>query len=164
MIYVTVGTHEQQFNRLIQCVDELKGNGIIEEEVVIQKGYCTYTPLFSEYKDMYSYDELQQKLKAARIVITHGGPSSFIQVLQTCKIPIVVPRSKNFKEHVNNHQLEFCRAVSERYHNIILVEDIADLKDTILNYDSIVKGMSGGMTCNNAEFMKGFELMLEDMF
>ena len=32
MIYVTVGTHEQPFNRLVQCVDELKGNGIIEDE------------------------------------------------------------------------------------------------------------------------------------
>ena len=30
MIFVTVGTHEQPFNRLIQKVDELKRDGIIE--------------------------------------------------------------------------------------------------------------------------------------
>ena len=30
MIFVTVGTHEQQFNRLIQKIDELKRNGIIK--------------------------------------------------------------------------------------------------------------------------------------
>ncbi len=29
MIFVTVGTHEQPFNRLVQKVDDLKKNGII---------------------------------------------------------------------------------------------------------------------------------------
>ena len=35
MIFVTVGTHEQPFNRLVQKVDELKRNGIIKEDVII---------------------------------------------------------------------------------------------------------------------------------
>ena len=30
MIFVTVGTHEQPFNRLIQKVDELKRDGVIQ--------------------------------------------------------------------------------------------------------------------------------------
>lgn len=32
MIFVTVGTHEQPFNRLVKIVDELKRDGIIREE------------------------------------------------------------------------------------------------------------------------------------
>lgn len=44
MIFVTVGTHEQQFNRLITCVDEMKENGLIKEEVMIQTGFSTYIP------------------------------------------------------------------------------------------------------------------------
>lgn len=36
MIFVTVGTHEQPFNRLIQKIDELKKDGIINEDVIIQ--------------------------------------------------------------------------------------------------------------------------------
>lgn len=32
MIFVTVGTHEQPFNRLIQKIDELKKDGIINED------------------------------------------------------------------------------------------------------------------------------------
>ena len=36
MIFVTVGTHEQPFNRLIQKVDELKKDGVITEDVIIQ--------------------------------------------------------------------------------------------------------------------------------
>lgn len=33
MIFVTVGTHEQPFNRLIQKIDELKKDGIINEDL-----------------------------------------------------------------------------------------------------------------------------------
>ena len=36
MIFVTVGTHEQPFNRLIQKIDELKKDSIINEDVIIQ--------------------------------------------------------------------------------------------------------------------------------
>lgn len=32
MIFVTVGTHEQPFNRLIKKVDELKRDGIIRKK------------------------------------------------------------------------------------------------------------------------------------
>lgn len=39
MIFVTVGTHEQQFNRLIKKVDELKRDGIIKEDVFMQTGF-----------------------------------------------------------------------------------------------------------------------------
>ena len=33
MIFVTVGTHEQPFNRLIQKIDELKKDGTIQDDV-----------------------------------------------------------------------------------------------------------------------------------
>lgn len=35
MIFVTVGTHEQPFNRLIKEVDRLVADGKIKEKVVI---------------------------------------------------------------------------------------------------------------------------------
>ncbi|HEM4221640.1 TPA: multidrug MFS transporter, partial [Streptococcus suis] len=38
MIFVTVGTHEQQFNRLIKEIDLLKKNGSITDEIFIQTG------------------------------------------------------------------------------------------------------------------------------
>ena len=41
MIFVTVGTHEQPFNRLVKAVDDLVGNGTIKEDVIVQKGYST---------------------------------------------------------------------------------------------------------------------------
>ena len=44
MIFVTVGTHEQPFDRLIKCVDELKRDNKIKENVIIQTGYSNYEP------------------------------------------------------------------------------------------------------------------------
>lgn len=46
MIFVTVGTHEQPFNRLVEYMDRLKENKIIEEDVIIQIGYSTYEPQY----------------------------------------------------------------------------------------------------------------------
>ena len=49
MIFVTVGTHEQPFNRLIKKVDELKYEEIIKEDVIIQTGFSSYEPKYCQY-------------------------------------------------------------------------------------------------------------------
>ena len=38
MIFVTVGTHEQQFDRLVRAVDELRADGNVDELVFVQTG------------------------------------------------------------------------------------------------------------------------------
>ena len=163
MIYVTVGTHEQPFNRLIKCVDELKGNGIIEDTVVIQSGFSDTPIKYCAHKKLYDQKEMTANYESARIVIMHGGPSSMIQALQLGKIPIVVPRQKKFGEHVNDHQLDFCRAVSERYNNIILIEDISDLEKAIINYDEMTASRQMSYFGNNEKFIKAFEQIVEDL-
>ena len=46
MIFVTVGTHEQPFNRLVKAIDKLKKDGVITEDVIMQTGYSTYEPKY----------------------------------------------------------------------------------------------------------------------
>jgi UDP-N-acetylglucosamine transferase subunit ALG13 len=41
MIFVTVGTHPQSFNRLLKAIDELVERGKIKEKVVMQIGHST---------------------------------------------------------------------------------------------------------------------------
>ena len=163
MIYVTVGTHEQPFNRLIRCIDELKGNGIIEEEVMIQSGFSDYEIKHCKHKDLFDQNDVLVNYEAARLIIMHGGPSSIIQALQEGKVPIVVPRQKKFGEHINDHQLEFCRAVSKRYNNIILIEDIAELENAIVNYDKIASERMASGFNNNAAFCEGLARIVEEM-
>lgn len=163
MIFVTVGTHEQPFNRLVECIDKLKKGGDIREEVIIQTGYSTYEPQHCKWQKLFPYQEMLKLVEAARIVITHGGPSSFIMPLQIGKIPIVVPRRHEFNEHVNDHQMNFCKAVAERQGNILVVEDIDKLGETIAMYNDIVAAMPTDMKSNNAKFCEEIEKIVNDM-
>lgn len=152
MIFVTVGTHEQQFNRLIQKVDELKHDGIIREDVFIQTGFSTYEPQYCQWKKLLSYDEMNEMYEKADIIITHGGPASFMKALELKKIPIVVPRQAQFDEHVNNHQVEFVKLVEERFNNIIGVYAIEDLKNTIIEFNDTVSKKNTSSLSHNKEF------------
>ena len=81
MIFVTVGTHEQPFNRLVKKIDELKGNGTIQDDVFIQTGFSTYEPKNCQWSKLIPYNQMIKNVEDARIVITHGGPASFIMPL-----------------------------------------------------------------------------------
>lgn len=157
MIFVTVGTHEQPFDRLVKKVDDLVAQGNIKEKVIIQTGFSTYNASHCEAHKMMSFDKMQQALKDARIVITHGGPSSFIEALQFGKVPIVVPRREEYNEHVNDHQVDFTKLIEKRMNNIIPVYDIKKLMESIKNYNEIIKNKNAGESSNNKQFNQNLE-------
>lgn len=163
MIFVTVGTHEQQFDRLIRKIDELKANHIIKDDIIIQTGFSTYIPKHCEWQKMFGYQQMIQLVKDARIVITHGGPSSFITSVQAGKIPVVVPRQKKFGEHVNDHQVDFCKTVEQRMGMIIVVDDIEEIESILLNYNTIVLNKSNDIKSNNTRFNANLEKLVEDL-
>lgn len=164
MIFVTVGTHEQGFERLIKKVDDLVRDGKIKEDVVMQIGFTQYKPKYCKWQKLFPYSEMKEMMQKARIVITHGGPASFIMALQEGKTPIVVPRMAKYNEHVNDHQVDFSLAVNERYKNLIVVEDVENLGNIISDYDNLVKNMSSGTLSNNAVFNKKFKKIVDELF
>lgn len=164
MIFVTVGTHEQPFDRLLKCIDNMIENGQIKEEVIVQKGYTDYEPKNYKAEKLIPYEQMQENIKKARIVITHGGPASFIAPLAIGKIPIVVPRKKEFNEHVNNHQLEFAKEVAIRMKNIIVAETDNEIRDSIVNYDKKIKKLSNNNSSNNKSFCKELEKEINKLF
>lgn len=164
MIFVTVGTHEQPFNRLLKCIDNLVEKGKIKEEVIVQKGYTDFKlKNCKEYK-LIEYDEMEKYIQNARIIVTHGGPASFIAPLSIGKIPVVVPRKKEFGEHVNNHQLEFAKKVQTMMKNIIVAEDEKEIEEAIINYDNIIKKMNANLNSNNKKFIEKFENEITKLF
>lgn len=162
MIFVTVGTHEQPFNRLVECVDKLVETGKINEEVFIQTGYSTYEPKYCKWSKFLPYQEMIKKVEEARIVITHGGPSSFIMPLQIGKIPIVVPRQKKYGEHVNDHQVEFCREVEKRMGNIILADE-NELDIVMHNYEVFTSNRKNTEYSNNIRFCKNLKKIVDSI-
>lgn len=164
MIFVTVGTHEQPFDRLLTSIDKMIENGEIKEEVFAQKGYTSYKPSNYKAEKLISYEQMQENIKKARIIITHGGPSSFIAPLAIGKVPIVFPRKKEFNEHVNDHQLEFAKEVEKRLENIIVVENEEELKDAIFNYDEKVKKLNSFNELNNKKFNEMLKQEINELF
>ena len=162
MIFVTVGTHEQPFNRLIEYVDRWAAG--VEEEVLIQTGVSDYKPVNCKYQRFFKQQEMYDLIEKSRIVITHGGPSCYMDVLQRGKIPIVVPRHHEFREHVDDHQLEISREYKKLYNSIILVEDIEKLGDCIEHYDRLVADMSCSFNSHSAEFCDAFIKIVDDLF
>ena len=163
MIFVTVGTHEQPFNRLVQKIDELKRDGVITEDVMIQTGFSTYEPKYCKWSKLIPYQDMVKNVADARIVITHGGPASFIMPLQIGKTPVVVPRQYKFDEHVNDHQVEFARNVAHRMGTIIPVEDIEKLGEVIRDYEQIVADVGHGISSNNEKFNAEFEEIVNEL-
>ncbi len=157
MIFVTVGTHEQPFERLLKCIDKMVEEGKIKEEVIVQKGYTDLELKHCKEYKLIGYDEMQEYIQNARIVVTHGGPASFIAPLSIGKIPVVVPRKKEFNEHVNNHQLEFAKEVEKRMKNIIVVDNDKEIENAIINYDKRIKDLNVNLIRNNNQFIRKLE-------
>lgn len=135
MIFVTVGTHYQGFERLIKTVDELVGKDKIKEKVIIQVGHSDYIPKNCKWSRFVDPEDFVKFCKKSNIVITHGGIGSIIIPLQLKKRIIVVPRYKKFFEHTDDHQLQITKYL-EKEKKIIAVYDINNLEKAIIKVNS----------------------------
>ncbi|MCI9435364.1 MAG: glycosyl transferase family 28 [Bacilli bacterium] len=159
MIFVTVGTHEQGMDRLLIELDRLIENNLINPEVIAQIGYSEYKPKNYQYSELISYEEMDELVKKADIVITHGGPGSIFHAIQYKKVPIVVPRNPMYNEHVDDHQILFAKRL-ENEKKIIAVYEISELLDIISNYDDIKKKRVYKST-QKKEFIKKFDELIK---
>jgi UDP-N-acetylglucosamine transferase subunit ALG13 len=113
LLFATVGAI-LPFDRLVNMVAELKARGDIPEEVVIQTGQGGARPVGVETHETLTFDEMQAQLRAADVVVCHGGTGSLITALrQGCRI-VAVPRLFAHGEVYDNHQAEITRAFAER--------------------------------------------------
>jgi len=134
MIFVTLGTHDAGFDRLVNELDRLKQIEAIYEEIFIQGMLGKYTPKQCAHRKILLYAQVCEKIIQAKIIITHGGPGCIMLCLRYEKVPIVVPRMHQFGEHVDNHQIRFVKKLEEQ-NKILAVYDIKDLKEKICQYN-----------------------------
>ena len=106
MIFVTLGSQNFQFNRLLKAIDELVSQGKCNDEIFAQTGYSDYEPQNYKYKKFLDREEFSDMQEKADIVITHGGTGAIIGALKKGKKVIAVPRLCVYGEHVDDHQLQ----------------------------------------------------------
>jgi len=129
MIFVTVGMHYQGFERLIKKMDEIAGK--IDEEVIMQVGSTKYKPNNAKYFDFVDDDErILEYFRQARIIVSHAGAGTLLNALYFGKPIIVVPRLKEFGEHVDDQQIELAEAISKMGWGIA-VYDVDGFEDAL---------------------------------
>jgi UDP-N-acetylglucosamine transferase subunit ALG13 len=108
LILLTVGTHDQPFERAIDLVGPLVGT----DRVVIQHGH---TPprlgLRAEWREFVSREEMEGLMRDASTVICHAGVGCIVTALTLGRMPIVIPRLSARGEHVDDHQLQIATAM-----------------------------------------------------
>jgi len=127
MIFVSVGTNEARFDRLLHAVAELQ----LEEKLLVQHGHSVRVERpHTELVDFLPFEGMVEAIRAARVVVTHAGVGSVMVALANGKCPVVVPRRKAFGEAVDDHQLQLGRRFAESA-LVTLVEDPAALGDAL---------------------------------
>ena len=130
MIFVSLGTQDKPFNRIIDYILKLKEEikELEDIEIIFQIGQ---TKLSEEEKskieklnektnekkinkeeknitvfNMLKPEDMKKYIINSSIVITHAGVGTIIECIENNKDIIVLPRKEENGEHVNNHQEE----------------------------------------------------------
>ena len=151
MIFVTLGTQDKNFDRLLKTIDKALEKGIIKEKVIVQAGYTKYESTKMEIFESLPKDEFEKLMKKADLVITHGGVGSIITALKYHKKVIAAPRLKKYQEHTNDHQKEIIEEFAKEGY-------IIPLKD-FTKFDKVLakaKKFRGKEYKDNSEELKTF--------
>lgn len=127
MIFITLGTHEQRFDRLLQMVDRLQ----MDQECVVQYGFSTYHFEKCKAVPFIEFGEMCRLMARADAIVTHAGVGSIMLALSSGKRPVVAPRLHRFGEHVDDHQVEIAEAFA-RSGKVTMLLPGNDLADKIV--------------------------------
>ena len=127
--FVCVGNAVQPFTRLLDAVDRLAVK--LPQPVVVQFGAAeNWEGINCEGVDFLGMHEFEKHTEESLVTIMHAGAGSIIHALQAGKVPVIVPRRFSNGEHVDDHQVEFCRQLANEP-RVVVCDDIADLENSV---------------------------------
>ena len=159
MTYITLGTQDKTFPRLIEAVEKQIELGNIKEEVVVQAGSTKYESDKMKIFDFMPIDEFNDLYSKADLIITHAGESSIIMGLEQGKKVISAARLAKYGEHVNDHQLQIQDSFVQEGYILPLIE-FDKLNEVIEQMKNFVPKE---YKSNNKEFINKLEKELEKM-
>jgi UDP-N-acetylglucosamine transferase subunit ALG13 len=112
LLFVTVGA-TLPFDRLVQSVAELKREGLIADEVIIQRGPGAAPAGITSFETA-PFEDMLAIMRRARVVVCHGGTGSLITALREGCHVVAMPRRHEDGEHYDDHQSEIAQAFRGR--------------------------------------------------
>lgn len=129
MIFVSLGTNDKSFERLLRTIDNEIQLGNIKDKVIVQSGYTKYSSNNMDIIDLMPMDKFNKCINDCDILITHGGVGTILDGLKKGKKIIAFPRLSKYMEHVNDHQVEI---IDEFYNSgFILTGEVEDVSSLI---------------------------------
>lgn len=112
-VVVTVGSLDFSFRRLI---DRLRVVLPRDVDLLLQIGRDAEETDWpgAQVCSRVPPDELAAAMERADVVIAHAGIGSALAALEAGKAPILVPRSKAAREHVDDHQQQIAKTLASR--------------------------------------------------
>jgi UDP-N-acetylglucosamine transferase subunit ALG13 len=129
MIFISVGTANKGFDRLLKECDRIASRSTIT--FYAQTGSSTYIPKHIEHKQWLSRDEMVQYYHTASGFIVHGGFGTISEIIRLNKPIIVVPRKFEDGEAVNN-QADLAVKLSELMF-VKCIDDLRELEEILIN-------------------------------
>ena len=159
MIFVTLGTNDESFERLLKTIDKAIDNKVIKDKVIVQAGCTKYESKNMEIFSLIPKEKFEELVEQCDFLITHGGVGSILTGLNKNKKVIAVPRLAKFKEHGNDHQLQIVENFGKMGY-IIPVNKMEDLEDAI---KSIKKFKPNKFISNTKNFIKIIEDYIDNL-
>ena len=122
--FVSVGNATQPFSRLLDAVARLAPE--LPQPVTVQFGSNTFSSAACRSVDFLSMESFTAHIRDADLLILHAGAGTVLNAIRAGKVPIVAPRRACYGEHVDDHQLEFARALAAAG-KVVIVEDMDQL-------------------------------------
>ena len=110
-VLLTVGTHEQPFQRLLDAAQEAL-LARPDDEWVVQYGVGTWVPALPGVRAAADYFDaltMQAHLEWADVIISQCSPGTVFGALAAGAWPLVLGRQVASGEHVDDHQVLFAR-------------------------------------------------------
>lgn len=161
VIFATLGTHGQPMERLTEALGQVSRELPSLAPFLIQHG-ATQCPQGWDGEEFLAPPRMQEYVAAADIVITHGGPATIEHVRASRKIPVVVPRRARFGEHVDDHQVWYCRKLSDA-REIILIYDADELLLKLAKYRELAQSLPAASAHDPALAVIAFRTLIHTM-
>jgi UDP-N-acetylglucosamine transferase subunit ALG13 len=112
VVFATVGTDHHPFDRLVEWMERWRLDHSQEPVWWLLQNGTSRPSEHARSIEYLAYDDMENAMRRATAVVSHGGPGSIMLASYCGKKPIVVPRRKALGEHVDDHQLVFARRLA----------------------------------------------------
>lgn len=128
-ILVILGTERFPFSRAVSAVAAAVPQ---HADLVWQLGHTPeLAGLPGKARPWFVFEELEQAVRTADVVITHCGVGAVLMALRSGKCPVVIPRTAAHDEHVDDHQTQLARVLGASGLGIAVDPGSGDIADSI---------------------------------